>query len=601
MSKFPIEIPDERYFEKLISCREACPVHTDARGYVQAVARGDYEFAYRIARGPNPFASICGLVCGAPCETACRRGDIDEPVFIRAIKRTTTERHGVESGLEPKDTLELSIAPGSTSPEPLGKKVAVVGAGVGGMTCAHDLARLGYEVTVFEASEKPGGMLRTGVPIFRLPAKIWEKEIEAILALGVELRCGVEVGKDVTLEELKQQGYEAVVIATGLQLSRQLELPGKDLEGIVSGLEFLKDFNDGVEGEPMGKVVVIGGGNVAYDCARSAVRLPGTESCHLVCLESREEMPADEIEIVEGDEEKVIRVNRHGPISFQGEDGKLTGLEVKKVSRVFDENGRFNPEFLDGTEEVLECDTILLAIGQTSDTGFCTGMADLELARGGIVVASRDDGSTSIPWIYAIGDVSLGPGLFIDAVGHGERAAKSIHKFIMGDAAEEIANRPRSFEIEPIRHHIQPDYLDLDRHHPPSLSPAERVKSRSDQVEQMFPDQMARDQGARCLRCEVETVFDGRKCILCGGCAEVCPTWCLRLVTTEEIGIADRTSAPSAIIKDEERCIRCGYCAERCPTDAITMERVCGFEPWTVDGKISIRMPDTEPEQEAEA
>jgi NADPH-dependent glutamate synthase beta subunit-like oxidoreductase len=589
VTKFPIEIPGERYFEKLISCREACPVHTDARGYVQAVAQGDYEFAYRIARGPNPFASICGLVCGAPCEKACRRGAIDEPVFIRALKRTTTERHGPETGASPEETLALSIAPGSVNPTPLKHKVAIVGAGVGGLSAAHDLARLGYQVTVFEAAEKPGGMLRTGVPVFRLPVKIWEKEIEAILALGVELQCGVSVGKDVTLQELHDQGYEAVILATGLQVSRNLELPGKELPGILKGLDFLRDYNEGKEFEALGRVIVIGGGNVAYDCARSVVRLVGTTACTLLCLESREEMPADEIEIIEGDEEHVVRANRRGPVRFVGEKKRLTGLETRAVSRVFDDNGRFNPEFLDNSEKIIPCDTIIVAIGQTTDTGFCTGMSDLELARGGLVVADRDTGATGIPWIFAVGDVSLGPGLFIDAVAHGERAAKAVNQFILGDKAAEVATPVRSFQEEPIRHQIRPDYLDLQRHHPPAVSPEERVKSRSTQVEQIFPDQEARDQGARCLRCEVETVFDGSKCILCGGCADVCPTWCLRLVSTEEIGIADQTTAPSAIIKDEERCIRCGYCAERCPTDAITMERVCGYETWTVPGSTSIR------------
>jgi len=576
--------PDRRYFEKLICCREGCPVNTDARGYVQAVAKGDYKTAYRIARGPNPFASICGRVCGAPCETACRRGIVDEPVNIRAIKRTTTERHGVECNEDLLETLKMAVGPGSVDADPRPEKVAIVGAGVAGMSCAHDLARLGYQVTVFEATEEPGGMLRFGVPIFRLPRNVWKREVDAILELGVELKCGVKIGEDVTIAELREQDYEAVLVAIGLQKSRMLDLPGHDQEGILPGLTLLDDYNARRKIPPLGRTVVIGGGNVAYDCARCAVRLEGTTSVHLVCLEALDEMPADLIEVIEGDEEGLLRMNRRGPVRFVGDGKKVTGLETRAVSRVFDEQGRFSPQMENGSEEVLDCDTIVLAIGQAGDESFVTGVSEIELGRSGTVVADRETGRTSIPWLFAAGDIAMGPGLFIDCVAQGRRAAQAIHEHIAG---KDQANRDyapfldRGWITEGIRDNLQRNWMDLERTYPPDEEPARRFDAADIQVEHIFGDAQARDEGARCLRCEVETVFDGNQCILCGGCADVCPTYCLRLVSLAEIGMeTEETRGMSAIIKDEDRCIRCAMCAIRCPTDAITMERLCGFEPW---------------------
>jgi formate dehydrogenase (NADP+) beta subunit len=580
MARFAIEIPGGNYFERLIACREGCPVHTDARGYVQAAAAGDFARSYRIARAPNPFASICGRVCGAPCEKACRRGAIDEPVSIRALKRVATERHGAEVASDLQAILAMSTAPGSLTPPRLEKRVAVVGAGVAGLTAAHDLARLGYRVTVLEAGPAPGGMLRTGVPLFRLPRRVYEREIEAILSLGVELRCNVKVGATVTLPELRAEGFSAVVLAVGLQKARMLELPGAGLSGVVGGLDFLRAFNAGEPVKPMGRVVVIGGGNVAYDCARSALRTAGTSSVTLVSLEALHEMPADQVEITEGEEEGIVRGNRLGPVRFvEGAAGSLAGLEVRQVSRVFDENRRFAPEMVPGTEQVIPCDTVLVAVGQSGDTGFVTGLPELQLGRGGTVIAERETGRTSIPWLFAVGDASLGPGLFISAIAQASRAAQAIHASLHG----QVAARPseRGFVVERSRQGLDPAWLGLKRVAPPAAEVASRARSVDAQVELPFGEAEARRQGARCLRCEVETIFDGARCIQCGGCADVCPTWCLRLVSLDEIGLEHADAANlSAIIKDEERCVRCAMCADRCPTGAITMERLCGFEPW---------------------
>lgn len=588
MTSFAIEIPDARYFERLIKCREACPVHTDARGYVQAASRGDWALAYRIARGPNPFASICGRVCGAPCEKACRRGSIDEAVSIRALKRSATERYGPEAVKDLRETLALSIAPGSINPKPLNKKVAVVGGGVAGMACAHDLARLGYKVTVFEANTKPGGMLTTGVPIYRLPRQVVEREIAAIVELGVELRCGVSVGTDITLKDLRAQGYEAVMIGAGLQKARMLDLPGSQLKGVLPGLDFLRSFNAGQPVPPMGRVLVIGGGNVAYDVARAAARTKGTTSVDLACLEALHEMPADAIEITEGDEEGVRRHNRHGPVRYvEGANGKVRGVEFRDVSRVFDENRRFAPEMVPGTEKIVECDTVLVSVGQMGDTSFAAGSPEVPIGRSGTVVADRQTGKTAVPWLFAAGDGALGPGLFIDAIAHARRTARSIHAFLQGEQRTEPQSR--GFAVEKVRHGLRSNYLSLTRQAPPAVELSARMKAVDAQTELGFEAKQAELQGSRCLRCEVETVFDGNRCIQCGGCADVCPTWCLRLVSLAEIGMdVPGGEGMSGIIKDEDRCIRCGTCAERCPVDAITMERLCGFEPWEpIDAEVA--------------
>ena len=330
------------YWIKMVKCQHACPVHTNACGYVTAIAEGRYEAAYRFARATNPFPSICGRVCGAPCEANCRRGDIDQPVAIRALKRFVTDKYGPESG-------ELSTYRAGCDQRMLPpnrgdyERIAIVGAGVSGLTVAHDLVQIGYKVTVFEANATPGGMLTVGVPIFRLPRDLVNQEINAIVSLGVELKCNMRLGRDFTIGSLRDEGYAAIFLGIGLPKGRKLSLPGADLEMVYDGMDFLRAFNEGTP-LPLGRrVIVIGGGNVAYDVARSAIRpvemmsksealedmgrgeqvaydvarsalrLSGDKEVHVVCLEKREEMPADEVEIVEGDEEGIRPAQRPWP------------------------------------------------------------------------------------------------------------------------------------------------------------------------------------------------------------------------------------------------------------------------------------------------
>src|SRR5690242_4435812 len=342
---YRVRIADDAYWREQIKCQFACPVHTDARGYVRAIAAGDYELAYLIARGPNPLASICGRICGAPCEAACRRGTIDQPIAIRALKRFICERSGPESRKDPgkeqfsylkqlngprecDDQEELrhllEFLSRQSLPIPTGERIAIIGSGPAGLAAGHDLALMGFRPTIFEMESVPAGMLYTGVPDYRLPTNLIRAEVAVIEALGVEIRCNTEIGKDIPFEQIRKD-FAAVIIAVGAKRSRPLPIPGAEAIGVLGGVDFLRDIALGKQVELGARVVVIGGGNVAYDVARTvlrqeeydvsrtAARLHGVKEVNLVCLESLEEMPADTVEIIEGSEEGVLRYNSWGP------------------------------------------------------------------------------------------------------------------------------------------------------------------------------------------------------------------------------------------------------------------------------------------------
>jgi NADPH-dependent glutamate synthase beta subunit-like oxidoreductase len=622
---FRVEIPDIEYWQRQVKCQWGCPVRTDARGYVIAIAEGRYFDAYRIARAPNPFASICGRVCGAPCEVDCRRGSIDDAVTIRALKRFVTEQHGVEAG-DPAATIAFSTARRDAANPNAGTKIAVIGAGVAGLTAAHDLALLGYAPTVFEAGPVAGGMLMTGVPTYRLPRELVQMEIQAILSLGVELRLNTRIGADVTIPQLRAQGYAAILVAAGLQRGRNLAIPGAELDGVIHGIDFLKQVNMGEPARLGERVVVIGGGNVAFDVARSAVRTAGkyraeaqdfyeaadssrmalrsgAKEVHLVCLESREEMPADEIEIHEGVEEGVTLHTSRGPLEIVGSGGKVTGLRTRRVRSVFDASGKFNPTFDDEPGELIPADTVMLSIGQSIDDAFVKDVPELKLSRG-IIEIDPVTKRTSVPDIFACGDAAEGAKLFINAVASGQRAAVSIDEYLRAGEVQEARTGTMSF---PMPEHVMFEgYLQLDRVNPAALAATERAASNK-LVELNFEESVAREQGARCLKCHINTIFNGDYCVLCNGCVDVCPTYCLALVPLSQIELEPRLEAAlvarygldvrelrerdghhavkqlgSVMLKDEELCIRCGYCAKRCPTGAVTMEHFSYEQQFTV-------------------
>jgi formate dehydrogenase (NADP+) beta subunit len=613
-----VAIPDLNYWKSQIKCQAACPVHTDARGYVRAIAEGDYERAYLIARGPNPLASICGRVCGAPCEAACRRGDLDEPVSIRALKRFVCDQYGPESRADggrglvdflkeavakhaPRDCedreellpLMQSLLKGDIEPV-TDKSVGIIGSGPAGLGAAHDLALMGFSVTIYEIEPVLAGMLAVGIPEYRLPRDLIRAEVEVILELGVKAVTNCEVGKDITLADLRKK-HDAVIIAVGAKRSRPLAIPGADAVGVLGGVEFLRDVSLGTPLSLGPRVVVIGGGNVAYDVgrtvlrqisldtARTALRESGVGSVHLCSLESLDEMPADDIEIIEGDEEGVIRRNSMGPVAIETENGKVSGVTFRKCLRVFDENHRFAPEFDDDDRETIPCDQVLLAIGQGVDLKFVDPLRDgLELTNRGFLACDVLTGETKAPDIFVAGDLAYGPKLLIHAVASGKQVARSIYQRLTGKT---ITHRDLELHLAIPAYARESGYEHQDRVAVPSTPVAQRMQSQGAPVERGYSEAEARCEAGRCLDCGVNTIFNGDKCILCGGCVDVCPERCLRIVSVDRLmgGSAEAIldsqlagalpSESSAILKDETICIRCGLCAERCPVGAITMER----------------------------
>jgi len=630
-----VRLPDLEHWKAQVKCQAGCPVATDAGRYVQLVAEGREEDAYLVARAPNPFASICGRVCAAPCEDACRRGSIDAPISIRALKRYVCERYGVESVRpDTQDRLRerligegnryaghLPLHPGAHPPEPSAgrrPKVAVVGAGPAGLSAAHDLALLDYDVTVFEASGEPGGMLRFGIPEYRLPRTLIRAEIDKILSLGVTLKLGAPLSAAFGLAELRREGFLSVFLSVGVSKGRDLQAPGVELDGVVKAVDYLLNVNQGYRMNLGRRVVVVGGGFVAFDAARTALRL-GRESAEedlsqlaseaesrvkealdsaraalrggatevtIVSLERFDEMPVLQTtqgheEFEESKKEGVAFLPRRGPKRFLG-SGRLQAVELRGVRSVFDANGRFNPQYNDDDLVTIDADACILAIGQKPDLGFLRPEDGVELTPGGTIRVDAATLATSARGVFAGGDVAFGPRNLIEAVANGKRAARSIHELL----SKQAADLERTLEIQKIptaQYQMEAGFELMDRVAPPTLDLGRRTGIA--EVETGYDTREAWRQAARCLVCHVQTIYDPEKCVLCSRCVDVCPEYCLAIVPFDQLELpedqrrelearAQANGLPlSAMIKDDDRCIRCGLCAVRCPTDAMTMEK----------------------------
>lgn len=589
--------PDARWLWDNEPCRAACPVHTDAGGYVTAIAEGRFADAYQIARKPNPFPSICGRVCAAPCETSCRRGKFDAPVAIRALKRFVSERFGVESFGGANEWHR------GHGPVPVvgQQSVGIVGGGPGGLAAAHDLRLAGHRVTVYESEQRLGGMMVMGIPEYRVPRALIARETDAIVSLGIDVHLGCRVGRDVTFDEVLAQ-HDAVFLCVGAGHGRGLNIPGHGLDGVVSAIEFLLNVNRGFRVELGERVVVVGGGNVAFDAARTALRAAamdedapaptllgvgagdsarrgltttldaaraavraGVRDVTVIALESFEEMPAALEEIEEAEAEGITIQYRRGPHAFVGES-KLTGLETIGIISVFDDQGRFAPEFAPDTEVVLPADTVILAVGQAPDVSFLPSEAGVALTRfGGIAV----DASlrTSHPKVWAGGDVAFGPRNLIDAIADGRRAAASIDAALAGRTAPAAPDVFVELNVEPFFRRLATGYDSIPRVPVPAVPRDRRVGFA--EVETGYDEAHAVLEGLRCLRCFDNIMLRPELCILCGLCVDVCPVDCITIVRADRFGLG--TAEQSALLLDEELCIRCGLCVNRCPPAALVM------------------------------
>jgi len=563
------------YFDQNIPCLAACPVHTNAGMYVAAIADGDDDLAYLTARLPNPLVSVCGRVCAAPCEDACRRGAIDQPIAIRALKRFLTERHGPES------SNHRVVEPVADSRS---ESIAVVGGGPAGLACAHDLRRLGYRVTILEATDRLGGAMWLGIPEYRLDRSVLQADVDAIVALGVDVRYGVRLGVDVTLTELREE-FDAVFLGIGATLGRGLDIDGAEADGVFKAIEFLINMNRGFSVDVGERVLVIGGGDVAMDAARTALRADdyaaegrpsisdaidvarsaaraGARQVTVVSLEAREEMPAHEFEVEEALHEGIEFVPRRGPVRILSENGRAAGVETVAVTSVFDDSGRFSPVFDDADRRVIEADTVILAIGQAIDLD-ALGADGPETSPRRTIGIDDATGRTSLAAVWAGGDAAKGPRTLIDAVADGRRAAADIHRTFGG---AEPADRPATFVRLDQFHRIDDDYDRSDRFQVPTLATGRRIGLA--EVELGFTEDQARCEAARCLRCFANIVLDVERCVLCALCADVCPVDVISFVPAAEL---EPTATGTALLLDEERCIRCGLCIERCPPDALAM------------------------------
>ncbi len=644
LQRFVDKKVDRDWLNTNFPCMMACPAHTNAGRYVELIAEGQFEEAYRYAREPNPMASICGRVCAHPCETACRRGAIDKPIAIRALKRFLTERHGPES------RNPINVNAGRVQPA-LPFRIAIVGAGPVGLSAAHDLALMGYSVTLFEASQVAGGMLYLGLPEYRLSRDVVEAQVREILSTGdITLKLNHAAGRDFSIADLRRD-YNAVLIAVGAHRSRDLTIPGVNLDGVYKGIDFLLNVNLGFRFTIGKKVLVIGGGNVAMDVARSAAREVlrqhaggveniepsaeslsavatremmdvslsalrlGAQEVHLVCLENREEMPAALEEIEEAEEEGIIIHAGLGPKQIVGKDGHVVALEALKTKSVFDANRRFNPTFYENSETLLECDTIIMAIGQAAKLEFLLPEDGVEVSPRGLIAVNPQTLMTTAAGVFAGGDCVFGPRLIIDSVADGKRAAVGIDEFLRGQKHPDPI-----VEVEVLdRYHMPLELLNITRQPIPML-PLNR-RTGVTEVEIGYDEESAMAEAQRCLHCWVNTVFegtpqDGTMCILCGGCVDVCPESCLQLVSLDRIEFSDETTAQitdvrellgfelddikadelgviagSVMLKDESRCIRCGLCAARCPAGTITMESY-SLLPVEPTGLISLEAID---------
>ena len=571
--EFLVQPVDASWLQCNIECQEACPVGTNCRGYLNLAAEGRFEEGYILAREPNPVAAMCSYVCSAPCERACRRGDIDRPLAIRAMKRFLVEWHEA-SGIP-------DVMPAIT---PRAERVAVVGAGPAGLAVSRELATRGYQVTVYDSLPYGGGTMLIGVPAFRLPREAIEMDVRLVERLGVRFQFDTTIGIDIPFADL-QRDFDAIAITAGAMNPVYLDLPGADLDGVQYGIDFMKKANLGQELSVGRHVVVIGGGYTAMDCSRTSLR-HGAEHVTIAYRRTRSELVVDEEELGETEREGVTLDFLVSPIELIGEDGRLTGVRfIRNRLGEPDASGRRSPVPITGSEFIVPADTVIPAVSQAADLSFLPVEASFEVNRGRLKVDPATY-ATNIRGVFACGDFVTGPTTLIESAGHGKKAAYAIDRYL--DGRTDVTVTP-NVKITSSWRHDMPEFYDvLPRQHIPMVDLPARMPSTDPAVNFSTPVELGYDataavaESTRCLMCNYNIWFDPFRCVLCGACADVCPEGVIHMVDVNqlktegllpEIEEAYGWSQGAAMILDEERCIRCALCVKRCPFDAITMER----------------------------
>ena len=494
-------------------CKTACPAHIAVQGYLKKAAQGKYQEALALIKKENPFPAVCGRICNRRCEQACTRETMDQAVAIDEVKKFIAEQD-----LHARTRYIPPIIP-PTSGRLFDEKIAIIGAGPAGLSCAFYLAEKGYHPVVFEKNQKPGGMLRYGIPSFKLEKDVIDAEIDVMRQMGVEIRCGVEVGKDVTFEELRKEGYQAFYIAVGCQGGRLPGVPGEDAEGTMTAVELLHKVSEDESYPVSGNVVVIGGGNVAIDVARTSIRC-GADSVQMYCLESREIMPASSEEIEEAEEEDIQVHCGWGPKEVLTEDGKVAGIILKKCLSVFDENGRFAPVYDENDVRTVPCNHVYFSVGQSILWGNLLEGSKVELGRGNGAVADPLTYQTAEPDIFVGGDVYTGPKFAIDAIAAGKEGAVSIHRFVQPNSSLTIGRNRREF-VELDKENLDISEYDNGSRQVSGIKKNMDAKHSFRDVHLTFTEEQVKAETARCLGCGA-SIVDENKCIGCGVCTTKC-------------------------------------------------------------------------------
>ncbi len=598
----PTNDRDPNYFHKVVDCQWACPAHTDVPGYIRLIAQGRFDDAYMLNRESNVFPGVLGRTCDRPCEPACRRGRVDgSPVAICRLKRVAADLKGEIGDRLPAIPVQKN-----------GKRVACIGAGPSALTVANDLMPLGYEVVMFEQFDKPGGLMRTNIPEFRLPATVLDDETSIILDMGVDIRYNSPI---TSLRALLDEGFDAIFVGVGAPRAKGLELPGRHDEGdtnIHSGIDWLESVAFGHVTEIGKRVLIIGVGNTAMDCCRSSRRLGGTD-IKVMARRPREYFKASPWELEDAEEEGVEIIVNHAPKRFVVEDGKLVGMEFDVLE--WDEGAKHST-VLDTV--IVPCDDVILAIGQENAFPWIERDLGMEFGEWDMPIVDEVTFQSTLPGVFFGGDAAFGPKNIIWAVAHGHQAAISIHAYCEQRPLEErpaLGMSITSTKMGMNEWSYHNDYNPSTRQKMNHIELSRRFESLELEVELGFSAEQAAREVQRCLNCDVQTTFKAPLCIECDACIDICPVQCLTITDNgEEAELRERLSAPSVLasqslyvsaalpqtgrvmVKDENVCVHCGLCAERCPTAAWDMEEFELHIPYAKDSgvlTIPVRRPKT--------